>query len=184
MPNCQNYKQTFWLRLYLLDHMVYIGMQYARLKLAIGFLPVPRKCICRPSELAIHCTWACNTPCRHKINDNMGCNIHAIVPQHAQAYHILILDLLRLYTEKTIVLNMVRMAASGEIPSSKSRRPQTSDSDVHYVWAPGDSRTHKAKSSDHDEYLDDEDFKFSFQKEMEDNDRQGAMHMTNSINLH
>ena len=81
-----------------------------------------------------------------------------------------------MYTiEKTIVLNMVRMAAGGDIPSSTNNRPQTSDSDARYVWAPGNSHTQKTKPSDHDAYLDDDDFKFSFQKEMEDNDRQGVM---------
>lgn len=81
------------------------------------------------------------------------------------------------YIEKTIVLNMVRMAASGEIQSSTTHRPRTSDSDVRYVWAPNRSHTRDGtRSSDPDSNLDDEDFKFSFQKEAEDEQRQGTVY--------
>ena len=79
-----------------------------------------------------------------------------------------------MHAEKTIVLNMIRMAAGGDfVPDSARNRPRTSDSDVRYTWAPERSQAKGNSKVSYSSYLEDEDFNFSFQEERTENDRQG-----------
>lgn len=64
-------------------------------------------------------------------------------------------------TEKTIVLNMIKMAACGELPLLATR-PQTSDSQFRYVWAPEKSQL-KNSNTTHDRG-EDGDFNFPYQR--------------------
>ena len=67
---------------------------------------------------------------------------------------------------------MIRMAASGDFVADSARsRPRTSDSDVRYVWAPEKSQS-KTKFTK-DSYMEDEDFKFSFQEDRVEDQKQG-----------
>ena len=69
-------------------------------------------------------------------------------------------------TEKNIVLNMIRMAATGEmVANPSSTRPQTRELQYRYVWAPEQSHTTKAQNrrSNPTTYHDDEtEFEFSY----------------------
>ncbi len=69
------------------------------------------------------------------------------------------------------------MAATGEFTSDTTKnRPCTSDSDVRYIWAPDKSQArggHGLLNNDHDSYLEDEDFKFSFEKDNDEDNRPG-----------
>ena len=67
--------------------------------------------------------------------------------------------------EKNIVLNMIRMAATGEIDANPpSTRPQTHESQYRYVWSPEQSHTRKsrARRSDPTHYFSDEETEFDF----------------------
>ncbi len=70
------------------------------------------------------------------------------------------------------------MAAGGEFPADSSKkRPHSSDTDVRYIWAPDKSQTTTRqlftnRADDH--YQDDDDeFKFSFQKESNEETKYG-----------
>ncbi len=68
------------------------------------------------------------------------------------------------------------MAANGEFTTKN--RPSTSDSDVRYIWAPDKSQARGGRrllNNDHDSYLEDEDFKFSFEKENDEDNRPGII---------
>lgn len=68
-------------------------------------------------------------------------------------------------TEKNIVLNMIRMAATGEIDANPpSTRPQTHESQYRYVWSPEQShmRKSRAQRSDPTHYFSDEETEFDF----------------------
>ena len=61
------------------------------------------------------------------------------------------------------MLNMIRMAATGELEGTGVRDPKASEQDVRYVWAPGNSQA--APYSDHYSYLQsDDDFDFETNK--------------------
>ena len=67
--------------------------------------------------------------------------------------------------EKSIVLNMIRMAATGELEGAGhgAHDPKASDQDFRYVWAPGNSQ---AQYSNHYSYLQsDDDFDFEAQQD-------------------
>ena len=58
--------------------------------------------------------------------------------------------------EKGIVLNMIRMAATGELDSKVAvTRPQTQESQYHYVWTPAFSQTRKTPMRKSRDELDD-----------------------------
>ena len=67
--------------------------------------------------------------------------------------HIYILQISQLYTmsmvpfaEKNIVLNMIRMATTGELDSKRTAsRPQTSDSQYPFAWKPDTSQARKLR---------------------------------------
>ena len=56
--------------------------------------------------------------------------------------------------EKSIVLNMIRMSATGELEGTSVRDPKASEQDFRYIWAPGNSQ---AQYSDHYSYLQSDD---------------------------
>jgi hypothetical protein len=65
--------------------------------------------------------------------------------------------------EKSIVLNMIRMAATGELEGAGHgvHESKPSEQDFRYIWAPGNSQ---AQYSDHYSYLQsDDDFDFDAQ---------------------
>ena len=65
--------------------------------------------------------------------------------------------------EKSIVLNMIRMAATGELEGANVHDPKASEQDFRYVWAPGNSQ---AQYSDHYSYLQsDDEFEFETQQD-------------------
>ena len=55
---------------------------------------------------------------------------------------------------------MIRMAATGELGTNQTPRPQTSDSHIQYIWAPSKSQTRKPRH-EYSYLSDDEDFEFS-----------------------
>ncbi len=70
------------------------------------------------------------------------------------------------------------MAVGGDFAvDSSKKRPPSSDSDVRYIWAPDKSQTATRQlytSGREDPYQsDDEDFKFSFQKDNSEENRPG-----------
>ena len=69
-----------------------------------------------------------------------------------------------LITEKNIVLNMIRMAATGEFDGANvfSQSKASDQSDVRYIWAPDNSH---AEHSEHYSYLQGDD-EFDFDHEM------------------
>ena len=78
-----------------------------------------------------------------------ACLVYSKLP-----YHLLLSD-----AEKSIVLNMIRMAATGEFDGANSAQSKASDqTDVRYIWAPENSQT---EHSDHYSYLlSDDEFDF------------------------
>ena len=60
--------------------------------------------------------------------------------------HLILLIYFNLLSEKSIVLNMIKMAACGEFQELTSR-PNTASTQARYVWAPKKSHTHKNKKA-------------------------------------
>lgn len=62
-------------------------------------------------------------------------------------------------TEKSIVLNMIKMAACGELQDSSlfDKRPHTSDSQVRYVWAPENSQQQQNSANNGYNYYNNSD---------------------------
>lgn len=63
------------------------------------------------------------------------------------------------------MLNMIRMASTGELEGASVRNPKASEQDFRYIWAPGNSQ---AQYSDHYSYLQSDD-EFDFDAHQDTN---------------